>query len=517
MQEMTTKRLILPARRQVVHLWLEALCARNPIWEREAFERSALHALADFYCFLDEKCRPGLFRLDDLLATSTAPEKLAFLDVARIFLTLRAAFRRALLTYETETQLTLLESLDDWSEAVIKPYSETRSQQLLQQKGEIVQRMAELNLLNHCATALSATLDPVSVYQASAHLARLLTNADLCIVFQKVDDYLWPQASAGDLRYSCKPIRISNPQLLDLMLVDQEHKDVSIQVVRRILGMPTAQAIASTPLRVGDHVVGSLVSVYNQAQTITLHQLRLQEIFASHAAQAIDNAQLYERLANLTAAQERQRIACEMHDTMLQTLVSLNITLQVALGHVHHERWLQARAVIEEARQLGRLAMQEGRETLNRLRSEGSSREDLIGCLQPELTLFSELSGVTPHLIVDDEGEALLVSKEVGHHLRRLVGEALTNIYRHACATEVTVVVGRHDQELWLDIRDNGVGFVPDSVDQSSSFGLTGMRERARFIDGQLEVQSVVGQGTVIHIRVPCRHVALPENQTFAD
>jgi len=105
----------------------------------------------------------------------------------------------------------------------------------------------------------------------------------------------------------------------------------------------------------------------------------------------------------------------------------------------------------------------------------------------------------------------------VAHHLRRLVGEALTNIYRHARATEVSVEVGMQGQELCLSVRDNGVGFLPDTVDQNSSFGLIAMRERSRLIEGQLEVQSTAGQGTVICVRVPCRRLGASRNQTFTD
>ncbi len=517
MRATTTRRLVLPARRTVTRLWLENLAAENSLWEREAFERLALRALADFYCFLDEKSTPGLFRLEDLLSASIAPDRLALIDLTRLFLALRTALRTTLLTYTAETRLGILEALDAWIETIVEPYSSARSQQLLRQKSEIAQRMAELNMLNHCAVTLSATLDSVSAYQAAAHLARLLTNADLSIIFQKVDDYLWPRASAGEPPCLHEPVQIA-PQFLEPVLIDREHRKVSIRVARRVLGVPGVQALISTPLRVGDKVIGTLVNVYNTAQAITPQQARLLEIFSSHVAQAVYNAQLYERLVDLTTAQERQRIACEMHDTMLQTLVSLNITLQVALGHVRQEHWSQAAAVMEEARQLGKLAMEEGRQTLNNLRSECcNARENLISALRPERALFSELSGVTPRLVVGGDVDSLLISRDVVHHLRRLVGEALTNIYRHARATEVSVEVGMQGQELCLSVRDNGVGFLPDTVDQNSSFGLIAMRERSRLIEGQLEVQSTAGQGTVVCVRVPCRRLAASRNQTFTD
>jgi signal transduction histidine kinase len=85
----------------------------------------------------------------------------------------------------------------------------------------------------------------------------------------------------------------------------------------------------------------------------------------------------------------------------------------------------------------------------------------------------------------------------------RIVQEALTNIRKYARAGQVDVTLERHEAELRVEVRDNGLGFDLVAVDKSGRLGLLGMRERAIAMGGRLEVVSTPGQGTVIDLLIP--------------
>jgi signal transduction histidine kinase len=87
--------------------------------------------------------------------------------------------------------------------------------------------------------------------------------------------------------------------------------------------------------------------------------------------------------------------------------------------------------------------------------------------------------------------------------LYRMVQEALTNVARHARATQATITLACTDAECVVSIRDNGQGLSTESGAKPESFGLVGMRERARLLGGHVRIQSVPGQGTTVEIRVP--------------
>ena len=86
----------------------------------------------------------------------------------------------------------------------------------------------------------------------------------------------------------------------------------------------------------------------------------------------------------------------------------------------------------------------------------------------------------------------------------RVVQESLTNVARHAHATEVVITVGGGDGGLELRVQDNGGGFDPAVVRRAQGFGLLGMRERVLALGGKLHIDSVPGKGTSVVIDLPC-------------
>jgi signal transduction histidine kinase len=108
---------------------------------------------------------------------------------------------------------------------------------------------------------------------------------------------------------------------------------------------------------------------------------------------------------------------------------------------------------------------------------------------------------------VDFEADPLpegLLSPAAETALYRIVQEGLTNVVRHAQARWASVVLQLRGDALVLIIEDDGVGFDPQAAEATGRLGVVGMRERARSLGGRLTIESMRGQGTMIHVEVPC-------------
>jgi PAS domain S-box-containing protein len=193
---------------------------------------------------------------------------------------------------------------------------------------------------------------------------------------------------------------------------------------------------------------------------------------------------------------ERRRIARELHDVVLQDLTYALQSMQVA------RRMPGAAGSEEEAdRRIEALKRAVGglRDAIYDLRLEGTRDQPLVRSLEAIVELNRQLSPErTLELVVDEKFPASL-SGGAGIEVVRVVQEALTNIRRHSGARRATVTLGAAGDEMWIEVEDDGLGFGPGN---SPGMGLTGMRERALAIGGELEVESEVNVGTRVRLRV---------------
>ncbi len=518
MQRTAIASLALPKRQAITDQWLHNLAEAFPAWDQRELGPLALAALRHFYAFVDSNGQAEVWDVQEFLNSSEAPVGLSFRDLTRIFIALRVSLRKVIGMENAQQLTTTLEWLDRWLDLSLGKLDESVARRSQERQAEIAQRMATLNALNHCAAALNASLDLPAALDATVQLALELTEADLTMVFFLDGDNYALKASAWrdpDLgaRLPAPRQMIGSGVTIDgqfipfnathTIIIDEQQQDMPLEASRLGVGIPQIQAVICVPLIVGQVTLGRVTACYMTPQRFQMQRIRLLEIFASHAGQAISNAQLYEQLGTLILEQERHRLACEMHDTMLQTLVSLNINLRVAIGHARREDWSQALQVLDEAHALGKMAVREGRETLHGLRSDctcGGKPNPLQGMLQAEIAMFTRQSGIQPEVAIDPE---ILLSYTIGHQVRRMVGEALTNTYRHARATAVSVTAAISGGELVITVIDNGIGFTAEGAARQGAYGLAGMRERARLIGAALAIYSEPGCGTHVEIRWP--------------
>jgi DNA-binding NarL/FixJ family response regulator/two-component sensor histidine kinase len=233
------------------------------------------------------------------------------------------------------------------------------------------------------------------------------------------------------------------------------------------------------------------------------------------AAGAPESSALLEQLA-LAVAEERSRLARELHDTVAQSLAALVQKLD-QVG--------EPRAEIVEARALAHQALEEIRRAVWGLRPALLEALPLHEALAREVEQIADEAGLSSRVTLVGQPRPLLPQQEMA--LFRIAQEALSNTIRHAAARRVRVTLAYAEQEVQLSVEDDGRGFEPAALEAArfpgsaawppyfeqpggasgagsvGHFGLQSMRERAHLVGGWLKLESAPGQGTRVLVTLP--------------
>lgn len=203
------------------------------------------------------------------------------------------------------------------------------------------------------------------------------------------------------------------------------------------------------------------------------------------------------QVKQLATAEERSRIAREIHDSLGHSLTALNIQLEGAIKLSQRDPQ-KSHALLTEAKRLGSVALQDVRQSVAALRDNAPDQNSLHSQLNSLIDTLKTSTGITPNInlqLLAPLPEATSLA------LYRLVQEGITNIVKHAEATAVELSLTVNEQGTRLLLKDNGRGF--DMGQTSTGFGLQGMRERAQAIGGSLTVNSRLGEGCEIRLVMP--------------
>jgi len=215
------------------------------------------------------------------------------------------------------------------------------------------------------------------------------------------------------------------------------------------------------------------------------------------------NRQLSEysaRVEDLSIANERQRMARELHDTLSQGLAGLILQLEAADAHLNSNRPEKAQAIVANAMLNARSTLADARHAIDDLRQQGNSA-GLQDLLRLEIARFETATGI---LCAFQANLTRVISDQVKETAIRAVAEALTNIARHSRAAHVWLDVDDSSSQgqLTLSIRDDGQGFDPANI-PAGHYGLLGLRERILLNGGELNIESIPGQGAMLSICMP--------------
>jgi signal transduction histidine kinase len=268
-------------------------------------------------------------------------------------------------------------------------------------------------------------------------------------------------------------------------------------------GHPSMTNFLGVPITAGDEIQGNLYLTNKVGEhEFTEDDEQLITIFASHAAIAIKNARLYEEVGRLAIIEERSRLGMDLHDGVIQSIYAVGLTLE------------SAQMILEETPDDARELLSQGIAGLN---DAIRDIRNFILDLRPRRFAGDLTSGVA-RLVREFRANAMIevdmaVSHEMADSIPPAVSQAvfltaqesLANIARHARATSAALELGRDDESIWLNVIDDGRGFDIEMQNQTVGHGLANMRARAEELGGTFTVESEVGQGTTIKLKLPVR------------
>ena len=349
------------------------------------------------------------------------------------------------------------------------------------------------------ATDLLSGAEPATVFRRVAEQALKLTNAEAAVVAIPADDYTAAEDVAELLLFETIGDAVASAAGQTIAVADNVIGDAFAkrdpQRVERIEldGVENAGPALILPLRASDTVAGVVVVLRGTgAGAFPEDHLDMMAALSVQAALAWQLSTTQRRMRELDVLTDRDRIARDLHDHVIQRLFAVGLALQGAIP----------RAVVPEVRQ--RLSnvvddlqaiIQEIRVAIFDLHGSPTGATRLRQRLDDAIAQFAD-SGV--HTTIQFVGPLSVVDSGLADHAEAVVREAVSNAVRHADATEVSVSISVGD-ELCIDVVDNGRG-ISDSITES---GLANLRHRAEEVGGEFSTTSLARGGAAVHWAAP--------------
>jgi signal transduction histidine kinase len=366
---------------------------------------------------------------------------------------------------------------------------ERRRRAVAAQRDTLAEANKLLGMLSDLARTLPSSLDLNDVLQATRHqLAEKFEPDRIAIIAYEGDEWTPQFLSGFDL-----PPRVATDQLpspLDRAAESTELVrvvDLSTVSDRAGSGLYTRLVVNNTDIGLLG-VEHTVVGRYDQSDAEVLHSM------SDVLALTLANARTFRRLRSLAAAEERSRIARDLHDRLGQYLTYIALELE----RINSSREVPS-PELKELHGDVQGAISEFRDTLIELRTAVTPDRPLALVLTEVVERFRRRSGLDASLTVAPSEERLPALVE--NELLRITQEALANVTKHAEATEVHLAWTVDGGRGVLVVQDDGRGFDPAKGIRGTAYGLVGMRERAASVGAHLEISSEPGQGTTITVQ----------------
>jgi signal transduction histidine kinase len=204
-------------------------------------------------------------------------------------------------------------------------------------------------------------------------------------------------------------------------------------------------------------------------------------------------------LEDLTVSRERNRMSRELHDTVVHTLSGLSVQLETAKAYLGIQPDT-TEILLDQSLKATRSGLQETRRAIKSLRASPLDDLGLVKSLHAMTESAAQRSHLSVEISLPDHDPIL--SPDIEQCLYRICQEAVENVVHHANAQHLCVRLELKDQEIDLNIQDDGVGFEPGGGLLPGHYGLAGMRERAELVGGELTITSRPHNGTRIRLMI---------------
>ena len=222
--------------------------------------------------------------------------------------------------------------------------------------------------------------------------------------------------------------------------------------------------------------------------------------------QSEHNEELNKQFRNLSAylqtarEEERKSIAREIHDELGQALTTMKLELSLLREEVLNDATAATRR-IQSLKERIDDTIQTVKSIITKLRPGLLDDLGLVAAIEWQANDFQKHTGIVCEVLTDPE--EININPEISTAMFRIFQETLTNITNHSSATRVMVNLRQGSDVLELQVHDNGRGITSNEINNPKSFGLIGIRERAQYWQGAVNIQGEAGVGTTITVRFP--------------
>ena len=265
---------------------------------------------------------------------------------------------------------------------------------------------------------------------------------------------------------------------------------------------PPMTSFLGVPVTARGQAIGNLYLTDKRgAREFSDADQRIVETFALHAGIAIDNARLHAQAGRAAVADERDRIGRDLHDSIIQSLYAVSLSLE-DVPELMADSPAEAAKRVDQAIESLHLSIRDIRNFIYGLRPEAVDGTQIVAGIAALAQEVREGNVIDVVATLDPAADPGL-DPDRGIELLSLVREALSNASRHAQARRIDVLLGQTPGGSRLEIVDDGVGFDPARVVADGHDGLANMRARAQAIGGRLEIESRPGAGTRVRVTMP--------------
>jgi len=348
----------------------------------------------------------------------------------------------------------------------------------------------ELQVLYQIASITSEYTNINQIFEHSLEQILSITDASGGIVF------IWnPEQNKLEI---ATQIGAMNDRIDTGQFFDQIYEKDTMDEVR----LPDQSRFLSIPMFAKGQFQGVIGILLQPDQLIPDDQRHLLRSIADQIGIAIDNAHLYQRSKKLAVAEERRRLARDLHDSVTQSLYSLTLFAEAGQRTLQEQQFDRVEQYLERLTMTAQDALKEMRLLLFELRPWDLESGRLIEMIQQRLDVVERRSGITAHLVA---GTLPPLSRKLEENIYYIVIEALNNALKHAHSDAISVSLAVHDDCIKLSIADNGIGFDMNPLDKQGGLGLQNISERVAELNGQLKLTSNMdsGKGTIVEAMLP--------------
>jgi signal transduction histidine kinase len=267
---------------------------------------------------------------------------------------------------------------------------------------------------------------------------------------------------------------------------------------------PSMVSFLGVPIRTANQQLGQIYLTEKiGAPEFTADDEKIIQMLAAYATAAIQNARLHENTHRLAVLEERERIGMDLHDGIIQAIYGVGLSLESAL-HSFEDEPQDAKARVQHSIEGLNQAIRDLRGYILDLRPRQMGNEGLMSGLNRLLTEFraNTLANVQ---LTGNENELKDLPQAHSMVLFHICQEALANVAKHAKAKQVDISIWSTGERVLMEIHDNGKGFEMEKMNASIGHGLANMQTRVHAVGGDVDLSSVVDEGTTVLAWVP-RH-----------